>query len=491
MLMPAAPFLIAMFVAFAADSLIPPVAVRPDEVAGCLMEALAGLAIAASVAMGLGLGLTAAVRRSGSPTASTRRGFMLASYAVQAMNLAVYTWLIHGLGWPEFVRSGLGLRNAFLVDESLILLPFLLAEVLGWWGLYPAARAFRLISTSHGAWYYLSRKARMTFGTVLPAILIFWAGNDLARRAFGENANLPAVQLGVTIALGLIVMGLSPAFIRLSWPTSPLPPGPIRDRLEGLARHYKFRYTNILVWDTDGSIFNAVVTGASPWFRYVLLSDALIDTLHEDEIAAVFGHEMGHMHHRHLAFFGAFFLGSLAVMALIGLVVDGFFSTLSIGIAGQTTTEVAKAVVMLGACGAYFWTVFGLLSRRFERQADVFGCRAVSCGQDDCPPHSVHPDGTTQGLSETAPICRVGIQTCIHALETVAVENGISIDSRSWRHGSIARRIDFLRHMGTRPEVEPHFQRGVYRLRVAIALMLVSATALAYLSGAFENLRNM
>src|SRR3954452_468497 len=111
MLMPAAPLLIALFVAVAADSVVPPVAVRPDDLANCLSETIAALGLAASVAMGLGLGLTAAVRRRGYPTITSRRGFFAASYLVQAMNLVVFAWLIHGLGWPDFVRTGMGLRG--------------------------------------------------------------------------------------------------------------------------------------------------------------------------------------------------------------------------------------------------------------------------------------------------------------------------------------------------------------------------------------------
>ena len=52
------------------------------------------------------------------------------------------------------------------------------------------------------------------------------------------------------------------------------------------------------------------------WFRYVLLTDALIETSSPAEVAAVFGHEVGHVAHRHLPFFGFFFLGSLGVMSL-------------------------------------------------------------------------------------------------------------------------------------------------------------------------------
>lgn len=490
MLMPAAPLLIALFVAFAADSIIPAVSVKPDELASCLTEMVAALGLAASVAMGLGLGLTAAVRRRGYPTLSSRRGFMAASYLVQAMNLAVFTWLIHGLGWPDFVRSGMGLRGTFVVDELTILSPFLIMEVLGWWGLYPAARASRVIGASYGAGHYLLRKARVAFGMILPAVVLFWAGASLSRRFLGESASTPLVQLGVMATMGAILLVISPAFVRLTWPAQPLPPGPLRDRLEGLARRFGFKFTDILLWDTDGSVFNAVVTGALPGYRYVLLSDALVEHLDEHEVAAVFGHEMGHIRHRHLASFGLFFLGSLGVMALAGQLVDAVAALLGSATPSLGPVELMKSIAVLGIVGVYYWLVFGLLSRRFERQADVFGCRAVSCGRDDCEhTHYAGPLSSPSPSPDGATICPVGIRICVNALETVAAENGISPDSRSWRHGSISRRIAFLRTLQGRPLAERQFQRGVVQLRLGIALMLLAAVAAAFASGAFESLR--
>ncbi len=492
MIMPAAPILIAIFIAFASDSIAPPVSVRPDDWAGCLMQAIAALGLAASVAMGLGLGLTAAVRRRGYPTISTRRGFMAASYMVQAMNLAVFAWLIHGLGWPDLVKAGMGLRDAFVVDEVLILLPFLMAEVVGWWGLYPAARASRIVGTTSGAGTYLVRKARMTFGLVLPAVVLFWAGNDATRRLLGDGSTAPLVQVGVMAGLGLTLLVISPAFVRLTWPARPLPSGPLRDRLERLAGRAGFRYTDILIWDTDGSVFNAVVTGVLPWYRYVLLSDALVEHLDEHEIAAVFGHEMGHIRHRHLAFFGFFFLGSLAVMALASQVVDSAFALAGPGGSGL---ELVKSAAVLGTVGLYYYLVFGALSRRFERQADVYGCRTVSCGRSDCSPQEHYDAPTAVGpgpiATEARPLCPVSIRICVGALETVAAENGLRPEARSWRHGSIARRIEFLRSLEGRASAETRFQRGLVRFRVLLLLMLGSAVAAAILSGAFESLRGV
>ena len=64
-------------------------------------------------------------------------------------------------------------------------------------------------------------------------------------------------------------------------------------------------------------MLNACVTGILPRFRYVLLTDALIETMTPVEVAAVFGHEIGHIAHRHLLYFGFFFAGSLGILTLL------------------------------------------------------------------------------------------------------------------------------------------------------------------------------
>ena len=135
----------------------------------------------------------------------------------------------------------------------------------------------------------------------------------------------------------------------------------------------------------------------------------------------------------------------------------------------------------------YFGLVFGMLSRRFERQADVFGCRAVSCGRVDCPPH---PDLYSKAGVEAVdvPLCPVGIRIFANALMNVALLNGMEPAARSWRHGSINRRIAFLEGLEGKPLAERKFQAGVVRLRVALALALIVGLVLAFKTGAIEHL---
>ena len=122
---------------------------------------------------------------------------------------------------------------------------------------------------------------------------------------------------------------------------------------------------------------------------------------------------------------------------------------------------------MLALLGLYFWLVFGHLSRRFERQADIFGSRIVSCAAGNCPPH-LDPDGDSLPESPRGsplPLCRVGLRTFSQALAIVAQCNGMELARPSWRHGSIASRIAFLEGLEHRPDLERDFQRQVGRMR--------------------------
>ena len=143
--------------------------------------------------------------------------------------MVVYAWMTHEVGWPWVVHSGWGLRGAILIDDVLILLPFLLMQLAGWWGLFPAERALRS-RRDVGLARYLALKARGSLGMVLPVVLIFAASQDLARRLWPQAVESPwALPLGV-IVMGALVLVLSPVFVRLAWPTRSLPAGPLRNR---------------------------------------------------------------------------------------------------------------------------------------------------------------------------------------------------------------------------------------------------------------------
>src|SRR4029453_3119253 len=88
---------------------------------------------------------------------------------------------------------------------------------------------------------FLTLKVRQSLGLVLPGVLVFSLGQDLARQQLPSWADGGWAPLAGMAILGFVVLAFSPLFVRLAWPARPLSPGPLRDRLEHLARRYGFR----------------------------------------------------------------------------------------------------------------------------------------------------------------------------------------------------------------------------------------------------------
>src|SRR5262249_15222101 len=205
----------------------------------------------------------------------------------------------------------------------------------------------------------------------------------------------------------------------------------------------------ILLWDTRGGMANAMVTGPLPWLRYVFLSDRLLEALAPDEVEAVFGHEVGHVRHGHLLYYALFLALSLTALRLLwslgAHLVGGAAAAAPPAATAEADApadggEAWEAVPQLLLAGAYVFFVFGFLSRRCERQADVYGCRAVSCPAAACAGHVSAAELAPAGRG----LCPTGIRTFIGALDRVAAVNGISRRRpgwvHAWLHGSIGRR---------------------------------------------------
>jgi len=475
------PLLLALLIAFGLDEAA--WSGSPGPARETLARTIGGVVSLAALAFGLGCWTAWRARRTGRPSRRVRRAFVLGSRLLTVGLLGTYAATIHLWGWPSLVLDSWGWRGSILVDDALILAPFLLGQFLVWWGLFYGERAILGIPPSHpggSAARQLYLRERQSLALISPIVLIFVIRNDVIGRIWPGWQDHPWAEPVELAALGMGILLVSPFFVRLAWPTRSLPDGPLRERLESIAKRAGFQCADILVWDTDHMMVNACVTGVLPRFRYVLLSDALIETLTPLELAAVFGHEVGHVAHRHLPFFLFFFVGCLALLTMTsGLFADlgNWFAALS-GLEARSLSiarGVIEALVALSCVGAFIWIVFGHLSRRFERQADVFGCKVVS---RELPGGS--PDSNVDASpSSTWEICPSGVRVFSNALATVAHQNGIDSAARSWRHGSIASRIAFLQKLAMAPEREPAFQRRVLRFRLGLAALLFASLLLA------------
>lgn len=385
------------------------------------------------------------------------------------------------LGWGWTVRSWgpldtNGVPQLFAGSELVLLSPFLASLVLSWFYYYDVDRALHETAAAPKAngllssrWTYVSFQARQNLALVCAPIGLLIIQKGL-QRVFPEAFSETVFRL---LVLGLVIgafLGL-PWILRLVLGLKPLPPGPIRDRLLGAGRRLKFRCANILLWNTHGNVANAMVAGLVPPIRYVLLTDRLVNELTPEELEAVFGHEVGHVKHRHMLYYLGFLMISV-------LVVGGLWHLGMTGLFGSDTQQVANPtwapVPFVIGLGAYIFVVFGFLSRRCERQADIYGCRAVSCSRPDCTGHH----DQTAISPEARDLCPTGILTFIGALEKVASVNGICRRKPgwllSWQHSTIARRVDFLYRILAEPALEKRFQRTVMLVKWGLIVALIA-----------------
>ncbi len=377
--------------------------------------------------------------------------------------LAVAGGILYCLEWGPMVRFNWRLDRAFLLDDLLVLTPVLAPLVLSWAGFYQVEKAVhaRLVASgladgrACGLGRYLALHVRHYLGVLLVPVLVLLAVQDAVELASpgwmaGRHAVVVHGPLLVALFLGF------PLLLRHVWQTHPLPPGPLRQRLEEASKRLGFHAREILVWNTGGLVVNAAVTGLTRRLRYVFLSDGLLERLDAEEIEAVFGHELGHVRHRHMALRLGAMLAPLSVWLLLVQTMPDTTRQIEEWVAeAGPTWNVPLGLVALAAMGAYLLVVFGWYARLLECQADLFACQALGVRDFGRPAPDVFAT----------------------ALEKLAAAGGTDRDCSSWQHASIARRVAFLRRAAGDAHFVRRFQRWVGLVGIALAIVVFSPLA--------------
>ena len=225
--------LIALVVAFGMEP--SQTGVPSSDVRTRVLETFGGIILVATLAFGLGLWVAGRVSRFGYAPSRLRRRYALGVRLLTVISLLVFGWIIHGVGWSGLVRMNWGLGGLVLIDDVVVFLPYLLIQLLVWWGLFFAERALHINHAStpaNGLGRYLILRSRQSVGLILPVILLYVVRRDVIVRfwpALAKNGLAEPIEIAV---LGTMVLMISPLFVRLAWPTHSLPAGPLRRRLE-------------------------------------------------------------------------------------------------------------------------------------------------------------------------------------------------------------------------------------------------------------------
>jgi STE24 endopeptidase len=402
------------------------------------------------------------------------RGMML----VQGVLALAHAAVLCGTNWLPLCRRTPLVGEWPVVPGFFAAVPFLLSILLVWIATYPADRAVREIALEtylfrgrpvRPVWplgRYLVFNLRHQVLFVLIPMLLILAARDLITmfeqplRDLSGHAVLPDLLLGLSAAVVAII---APMILRRVWVTQRLPDGPLRDRLLHLCRKLRMRCREILVWHSGGMIVNAAVMGVIAPFRYFLITDAMLEQMEDRRIEAVFGHEAGHVKRHHILFFLLFAFISGCVVMILGYHSRGM---------GRLTYQIVVAIAAV-ALALKWGVLFGWVSRRFERQADIYGVRTLAASgvpcQIECALHAPGVDANPGGRrSGGDPLCQTAAHIFGETLNEVALLNGIPPNARSWRHGSISSRSRTVIRLARDPQATARCERVVYRVKIAI-----------------------
>ena len=228
--------------------------------------------------------------------------------------------------------------------------------------------------------FWLDQLKSLILGVILNTALMVLAYN--LQRLMGVWM---AVGMFVILMLIMVITSFFSLFFqKLFYKFTPLPAGELRDRLMGLFAAHGYTAKEIYVMNASKRTTraNAFCTGLGKG-KKIALFDNLVDNYTEDEITAVFAHELGHAKHRDtLKLVGLQALIYAAMSILITFMLTSEAVSLALGFETYNAAGafIALSAVVLGPVMTVLMAPINILSRRFERAADTF---AVENGLGD------------------------------------------------------------------------------------------------------------
>lgn len=446
-------------------------------------------------------------------------------------------------------------HGLILVPKLTMILPTLAMMAWAWWCFYPIDRRLREASligrldsgkSAPHIWTrteFVLAQFRFQVGIVLLPLLLVLAWDEVLNVAaprvldpVGDWARPTAFTLGF---LAVLVVG-APLLIRHIFQTETLPRGEVRDTLTAMCERHAIRVRDLLLWHTYGGMINAAVIGFFGGVRYILLTDALLESLPRRGVEAVMAHEIAHVRKHHMLWLLVAAVATWGLSFAIAMgTITGFMSAFAWARAdtpgwveqtvtslGFTTEDIWISIAALVAL-VMWYASFGWVSRRFERQADTFAVQHLAIEAAEATRPEIHasppPESSPEVVSELPPVTPLptlaptltfaggseafplrserpagakqddpdgpdapprvderSVETMSDALRAVAELNHIPGNRKSWRHGAINWRRQYLRTLvGQRVDLL-EIDRTVWWINTASLIVLVALAVLGW-----------
>ncbi len=389
---------------------------------------------------------------NGRITTNTRDFVKQTDLFFRAVLVMVYIVIIESASWPGTIPKMVGVEGSELAKAFIDFSPYI---ILFFISRFSFLRLENIISP--GKWKakeYVFFKVRTTLFIIIPwfcmwviydfvsvaLYLIESAGIASKAEVCNYFLSIPFFGLIVSIFMLIPVLVFFPLILVKIWQCKKLEDSPLREKIKSLERKAGVGFSQIYVWKLGGLGFiNGAVIGFIKPFRFLLLSEGLLASLTESEICGVVGHELGHVKHRHLIWYLIFTSGfiSIATFVLENTIFDIHLLAISV------------CIILAG----YIRIVFGFVSRRFERQADLFGMEI---------------------MDRAEPLA--------NSLEKIGFLNGGIRDVKSWHHKSIAERVDFLYRAEGNPYIRVTHHQHCRRVKLIGICIIVAGILLVYQS---------
>lgn len=366
-------------------------------------------------------------------------------FALHVYLLNLKYWLEKIAGFDRFtVLPGIVALSLFLVYLGTI-----------WYYAYPSYKA--TVGTLITRRSFVLSNLKITVPILFPWVVLSFVYDVILLTSWAGPGSLLSSGPGQVVFFGgflSILMIFMPLFIRFFWGCAPLKASDKARSLEAFLDSSGFKYSRLLRLPIfQERMMTAGIMGLVPRYRYILITDSLMDALSVEELKAVLAHEMGHGKYRHMLFYILFFIG---YMALSPGLFDIFFYLLAshpffmeAGSGNETGIanifHLSLSIPMLLSLLIYFRFIMGFFMRHFERQADLYS--AVTMG--------------TPMLT-------------ISALEKIGIAGGKIRDLPSWHHFSIKKRVDCLLRLRRDPGVVKKHNRFVLLAIIGYFIFIIS-----------------
>ncbi|MEM9413605.1 MAG: M48 family metalloprotease, partial [Planctomycetota bacterium] len=341
--------------------------------------------------------------------------------------------------WQFVIRQQWNWGRVILLDELLIMTPALISLIGSWAvqfesqaSLIPAKDRFR------ERFDYVMIRCRVYLFIVLAPILLILLAKDLM--PYVQNIS-PAIGAGLSLLVMTSLLCFMPWIVRIIWKNHPMPASARKQPLLDLCHAHGLTIRDIRVWDTGLQLVNALVAGVVPRFRFLMVSDLLLETFPTHELHAILRHEAGHVRLKHLQTRIGFVL--LPVLSLLAFEFDPnrTFDSLTKYCLQEVLALPVQPNLIIGLLFfGYMVAVTAWLSRKMEFEADLYAIGALMRGGKVAMPIQSHSQAMADAL------LRFGDQ------------NPDQFESGSLTHPSLIERLNWIKTAKRSPEKIRQFQ---------------------------------